>query len=156
MANMERIQPNARQALSYAQDEAEYLQNSAIDTEHVLVGLVREEHGIAGRVLRELGASREIVQTIVEQMSRSPMPRMSSAQPELSPGVKRMLELAVDEARRMSHHTIDTQHLLLGLLRLNRDKVLEVLRYLHIDPDIVRRRIYQEMERGEGNLPSQN
>jgi ATP-dependent Clp protease ATP-binding subunit ClpC len=67
-----------------------------------------------------------------------------------------MLELAVDEARRLNDSTIDTQHLLLGLLRLDQDKVFEVLRYLHIDPGIVRLRINQQIERGEGDLPSQN
>jgi ATP-dependent Clp protease ATP-binding subunit ClpC len=95
MANkMQRFSENARRVLSYAQDEADYLQRTHIGTEHILVGLVREEHGIAGRVLREMGVDKQQVQSLVEQLTGSITPRMTTT-PRTFPGVKRVLELAV-------------------------------------------------------------
>src|SRR5436305_11091035 len=90
----------ARKVLTLAQEEAERLQHNYIGTEHLLLGLIREEGGVAGRVLRELGLEQRRVEELVERMTRAST-RTSSAQPELSPGTKRVLELAVDEARRM-------------------------------------------------------
>ena len=77
-----------------------------------------QEGGVAGKVLRELGLEEARVQAMVERLSgvgsRTPFTKI-----ELSPSTKRVLELAVDEARRMGQHYISTEHLLLGLVRQN-------------------------------------
>jgi ATP-dependent Clp protease ATP-binding subunit ClpC len=152
MANlMKGFTENARRVLSYAQEEAEYLQSSAIGTEHVLVGLVREEDGLAGKVLRDLGASKEVIQKIVEQIARSPLPRMSTAPPDLSLHVKRMLERSVDESRRAKRPMIDTSAILLGLLSLGDAKANSVLMHLRINPATVRQRLQIELESGAGD-----
>jgi len=143
---MERFTQRARRVLSLAQEEAERLQHNYIGTEHLLLGLIREEGGVAGRVLRELGLEQRRVEELVERMTRATT-RTSTTQPELSPGTKRVLELAVDEARRMGHHYIGTEHLLLGLVRLTEGVAIDILKRLGISPEEVRRqtrRVLQE------------
>jgi ATP-dependent Clp protease ATP-binding subunit ClpC len=143
---MERFTQRARRVLSLAQEEAERLQHNYIGTEHLLLGLIREEGGVAGRVLRELGLEQRRVEELVERMTRATT-RTSSVQPELSPGTKRVLELAVDEARRMGHHYIGTEHLLLGLVRLTEGVAIDILKRLGVSPEEVRRqtrRVLQE------------
>ena len=128
MANkMERFTQRARRVLSLAQEEAERFQHNYIGTEHLLLGLIREEGGVAGRVLRELGLDQRRVEELVERMTRASA-RATTIAPELSPGTKRVLELAVDEARRMGHHYIGTEHLLLGLVRLPEGVAIDILR----------------------------
>jgi ATP-dependent Clp protease ATP-binding subunit ClpC len=141
MANkMERFSQHARQVLSYAQEEAEYFQQNYIGTEHLLVGLVREDKGLAGKTLRKMGVDRAQVQALVERMSRANT-RTTKAQPELSPGVKRILEFAVEHARRTGIDIIDTEHLLLGLVRLTEGVAIDILKRLNISPDEVRQRL---------------
>jgi ATP-dependent Clp protease ATP-binding subunit ClpC len=143
---MERFTQRARRVLSLAQEEAERLQHNYIGTEHLLLGLIREEGGVAGRVLRELGLEQRRVDELVERMTRA-TPRTTTVQPELSPGTKRVLELAVDEARRMGHHYIGTEHLLLGLVRLTEGVAIDILKRLGVSPEEVRRqtrRVLQE------------
>jgi ATP-dependent Clp protease ATP-binding subunit ClpC len=141
---MQRFTADARRVLSYAQGEANYLQSSFIGTEHMLVALVREEDGIAGRVLRAMGADKAQLQSLLEKLAGPNAPRMTSAPPELSPGVKRILELAVAEARQAESEFVDTEHLLLGLLRLPESTAATILQQMRISPNAVRQRIEQE------------
>ncbi len=143
---MERFTQRARRVLSLAQEEAERMQHSHIGTEHLLLGLLREEGGVAGRVLRELGLRQNQVEQLVEKMT-SANKRAGVTRMDLSPATKRVLELAVDEARRMGHHYIGTEHLLLGLVRHPEGVAIDVLKELHISPDEIRRqtrRVLQE------------
>ncbi len=143
---MERFTQRARRVLSLAQEEAERLQHNFIGTEHLLLGLMREEGGVAGRVLRDLGLEQRRVEELVERLTRAGS-RTSNTQLDLSPGTKKVLELAVDEARRMGHHYIGTEHLLLGLVRQTDGTAIEVLKRLGVSPEEVRRqtrRVLQE------------
>ncbi|MEP7289939.1 MAG: ATP-dependent Clp protease ATP-binding subunit [Chloroflexota bacterium] len=143
---MERFTQRARRVLSLAQEEAERLQHSYIGTEHLLLGLMREEGGVAGRVLRDLGLDQRRVEELVERMTRAGQ-RTQNARLDLSPGTKKVLELAVDEARRMGHHYIGTEHLLLGLVRQSEGIAIDVLKRLNVSPEEVRRqtrRVLQE------------
>ena len=141
-----RFTQRARRVLSLAQEEAERMKHSYIGTEHLLLGLMREEGGVAGRVLRELGLETRRVQEMVERLTganKTPAP----GKIDLSPGTKRVLELAVDEARRMNHHYISTEHLLLGLVRQNEGVAVDVLKKLGISAEQIRRqtrRVLQE------------
>jgi len=135
---MERFTQRARRVLSLAQEEAERLQHHQIGTEHLLLGLMREEGGVAGRVLRDLGLDLRRVEELVTRLSTSEN-KTASTQLDLSPGTKKVLELAVDEARRMGHHYIGTEHLLLGLVRQQEGIALDVLRRLGVSPEEVRR-----------------
>ncbi len=143
---MERFTQRARRVLSLAQEEAERLQHNYIGTEHLLLGLMREEGGVAGRVLRDLGLEQGRVEELVERLTRAST-RTTPIQLDLSPGTKKVLELAVDEARRMGHHYIGTEHLLLGLVRQSEGVALDVLKRLGVSPEEVRRqtrRVLQE------------
>ena len=137
--NWERFTQRARRVLSLAQEEAERLNHNYIGSEHVLIGLLREEGGVAGRVLRELGLDAVRVQAMVERSSGGPGTRTPFTKIELSPSTKRVLELAVEEARRMGQHYISTEHLLLGLARQNEGLAIDVLRKFGISAEQIRR-----------------
>ncbi len=145
MSSMERFTQRARRVLSLAHQEAERMRQNYIGTEHLLLGLIREDGGVAGRVLRELGLETERVQEIVERLTgtgTSPGGKL-----DLSPGTQQVLEYAVDEARRLGHHYIGTEHLLLGLVRYGEGVANDVLKKLGVTPEQIRRqtrRVLQE------------
>jgi ATP-dependent Clp protease ATP-binding subunit ClpC len=142
---MERFTQRARRVLTLAHQEAERMRHNYIGTEHLLLGLIKEEGGVAGRVLRELGLEDERIQEIIERLTGPGQYRGGKL--DLSPGTQQVLEYAVDEARRMGHHYIGTEHLLLGLVRLNEGLAIDVLRKLGVSPEQVRRqtrRVLQE------------
>ena len=106
----------ARKVLRLAQEEAQRLQHNYIGTEHLLLGLVREGEGVAGKVLTSLGVDLEKVRKAVEDI----IGRGDSivlGEIGLTPRAKKVIELAFDEARLLDHHYIGTEHLLLGLIR---------------------------------------
>ncbi|HPO58014.1 MAG TPA: ATP-dependent Clp protease ATP-binding subunit [Anaerolineaceae bacterium] len=134
---MERFTQRARRVLSLAHQEAERMRQETISTEHLLLGLIQEEGGVAGRVLRDLGLEPERVQEMVERLSGYGQYR--SGKIDLSPGVQQVLEYAIEEARRLGHHYIGTEHLLLGLVRSSEGRAMDVLRKLGITPEQIRR-----------------
>jgi ATP-dependent Clp protease ATP-binding subunit ClpC len=145
MAGMERFTQRARRVLSLASQEAERMRHNYIGTEHLLLGLIREEGGVAGRVLRELGLEADRVQEIVERLTGPGQYRGGKL--DLSPGTQQVLQFAVEEAHRMGHHYIGTEHLLLGLVRYGEGIALDVLRKLGVTPEQIRRqtrRVLQE------------
>lgn len=133
----DRFTKRARRVLTLAQEEAQRLNHNYIGTEHLLLGLVREENGVAVRVLRDLGVDpkqvRERVERTVGRGQRTMYGKLS-----LTPRTKRVIELAVDEARRLGHHYIGTEHLLLGLVRAGEGVAVDVLKSLGVGLDKVR------------------
>jgi len=116
-----------------------------IGTEHLLLGLIREEGGVAGRVLRELGLEVNRVEEIIERITGTG--QSQGGKLELSPGMQQVLELAVEEARKMGHHYIGTEHLLLGLVAYNEGIAIDVLSKMGITSEQIRRqtrRVLQE------------
>ncbi|WP_322805467.1 ATP-dependent Clp protease ATP-binding subunit [Thermanaerothrix sp.] len=157
---MERFTQRARRVLSLAHQEAERMHQSTINTEHLLLGLIQEEGGIASRVLRDLGLDPERVQEIVDRISGYGTYR--GGRIDLSPGVQQVLEYAIEEARNMGHYYIGTEHLLLGLVRSTEGKALDVLRKLGVTPEQIKRqtrRVLQEsgstLQGASGRAPSQ-
>ena len=138
MAGMERFTQRARRVLSLAHQEAERARQNLIGTEHLLVGLIEEEGGVAGRVLREMGLDVERVREMVMRLTVASEGRFVPDKIELSNETQQVLEDAIDEARRLGHHYIGTEHLLLGLVRADGTAV-EVLRRLGVTPEDVRR-----------------
>jgi ATP-dependent Clp protease ATP-binding subunit ClpC len=106
----------ARKVLQLAQEEAQRLHHNYIGTEHLLLGLVREGDGVAGNVLKSLGVDLEKVRKAVEDITGRG-DRIVLGEIGLTPRAKKVIQLAVDEAQRLNHHYIGTEHLLLGLLR---------------------------------------
>src|SRR4030065_592378 len=142
---MERFTQRARRVLSLAHQDAERMRHNYIGTEHLLLGVIREEGGVAGRLWRELGLESDRVQEIIERLAGTGGFRGGKL--DLSPGTQQVLEHAVDEARKMGHHYIGTEHILLGLVRYDEGVALDVLRKLGINADQIRRqtrRVLQE------------
>ncbi|MEJ5241825.1 MAG: ATP-dependent Clp protease ATP-binding subunit [Anaerolineales bacterium] len=146
MPAMERFTQRAKRVLSLAHQEAERARHASIGTEHLLLGLIEEEGGVAGRVLRELGLEpmrvREMVMRVVGEGRSSGGGRL-----ELAPETQQALEYAMDEARRMGHHYIGTEHILLGMVRAE-GKGMEVLRRLGITPEQIRRQTRRVLNEG--------
>ena len=153
MAGMERFTQRARRVLSLAHQEAERARQSLIGTEHLLVGLIEEEGGVAGRVLREMGLDVERVREMVMRLTVAGEGRFVPDKIELSTETQQVLEDAIDEARRLGHHYIGTEHLLLGLVRADGTAV-EVLRRLGATPEDVRRQTRRMLQESSSASPS--
>jgi ATP-dependent Clp protease ATP-binding subunit ClpC len=127
----------ARKVLSLAQEEAQRFQHNYIGTEHLLLGLVREGEGIAAKVFSNLGVELYKVREQVEfNIGRGD--RIVLGEIGLTPRAKKVIELAVDEARRLNHHYIGTEHLLLGLVREGEGIAAGVLEQMGVTLERVR------------------
>ena len=140
--NFDKLTGRARSVLALAQDEAQRLNHNYLGTEHLLLALIREGEGVAARVLRELGVELEQVRREVEQVVGV---GDQEVQGELclTPRTKKVLELAVDEAKRLDHAYVGTEHFLLGLLREGEGVAARVLHHLGVDLETVRTRVHQ-------------
>ncbi len=133
----ERFTERARKALLYAQEEAQRFNHNYIGTEHILIGLVREGEGTAAQVLAGMGVDLDRVRGAVEFIiGRGD--RLMLGEAGLTPRAKKVLEYAVDEARRLGHHYVGTEHLLLGLVREREGIAAGVLERLGINLERVR------------------
>ncbi len=127
----------ARRVLTLAQEEAQRFGHNYIGTEHLLLGLVREGDGVAAKVLSNLGVELNKVRSAVEFIiGRGD--RKSSGEIGLTPRAKKVIELAVDEARRLGHSYIGTEHVLLGLVREGEGIAAGVLESLGVNLERVR------------------
>jgi len=137
LSNMERFTQRARRVLSIAHQEAERMRHSYIGTEHLLLGLMLEEGGVAARVLRELGLEINRVQEIIERLTG--LGQSKTSRPELSTGMQKVLELALEQARTLDHHYIGVEHLLLGLVEYNEGVAIDALGKMGVTPEQIRR-----------------
>jgi ATP-dependent Clp protease ATP-binding subunit ClpC len=152
-SRFEKFSERARRVLSLAQEEAQRFNHNYIGTEHILLGLVRETDGVAARVLSSLGVELSKVRSAVEFIiGRGERP--SPGDIGLTPRAKKVIELAVDEARRLSHHYIGTEHLLIGIMREGEGVAAGVLESLGVSLDKVRaettRILNQSVSQGQG------
>jgi ATP-dependent Clp protease ATP-binding subunit ClpA len=135
MANkMERFTQRARRVLSLAQEEATRLKHNAIGTEHILIGLMRTDGGIAERVLKNVGLEIPQVKSTVEHLT-SDYTRTPGAQGDLTDEAKKVVELSIEAARKLGHPYVGTEHLLLGLIQCQEGLALEILKRLNVNPD---------------------
>ena len=152
MAGMERFTQRARRVLSLAHQEAERARNNYIGTEHLLLGLMDEEGGVAGRVLRELGMTSDRVREVINRVSSSSS-AFDANRVELASDTQQVLEHAVEEARRLGHHYIGTEHILLGLVRVE-GTAMEVLRRLGVTADQIRRQTRRVLNESASASPT--
>jgi len=136
-SRFEKFSERARKVLSLAQEEAQRFNHNYIGTEHILLGLVRETDGVAAKVLASLGVELNKVRSAVEFIIGRGE-RASSGEIGLTPRAKKVIELAVDEARRLNHHYIGTEHLMIGLLREGEGVAAGVLESLDVNLEKVR------------------
>lgn len=138
----EKFTERARKVLTLAQEEAQRFNHNYIGTEHLLLGLVREGDGVAARVLGNMGVQLPKVRSAVEFIiGRGDS--MIVGELGLTPRAKKVIELAVDEARRLNHHYIGTEHLLLGLVREGEGIAAGVLESLGVNLEKVRQQVMQ-------------
>ncbi|MDN5696987.1 MAG: NDP-hexose 4-ketoreductase, partial [Rubrobacter sp.] len=145
----ERFTERARKVVVLAQEEARHFNHNYIGTEHLLLGLLREDEGVAARALTSLGVSldevREQVESIVGYGEEG-----SGGQAPFTPRSKKVLELALREALQLGHNYIGTEHILLGLVRESEGVAARVLSNLDVDPDKVRREVVRMLGGGRG------
>jgi ATP-dependent Clp protease ATP-binding subunit ClpA len=142
----------ARKVLSLAQEEAQRFQHNYIGTEHILLGLIREGEGVGAKVLRNLGVdlqrAHDSVEFIIGRGDRIVLGEIG-----LTPRAKKVIEYAVDEARRLNHHYIGTEHLLLGLLREGEGIAAGVLQSLGVNLEQARRQTLAALDdSGQGGV----
>jgi ATP-dependent Clp protease ATP-binding subunit ClpC len=143
----------ARRVLTLAQEEAHRFNHNYIGTEHILLGLVREGDGVAAKVLANLGVElnkvRSAVEFIIGRGDRTVLGEIG-----LTPRAKKVIELAVDEARRLNHSYIGTEHLLLGLVREGEGIAAGVLESLGVNLERVRAETTRILDQSKSQQPA--
>jgi excisionase family DNA binding protein len=147
----DRFTKRARRVLTLASEEAQHFQHSYIGTEHLLLGLLREGEGVAADVLNNLGIETDQVRHAIEAIIEGGG-RIVHGEVGLTRGAKMVIELAVDEARRLNHRFIGTEHLLLGLVREGDGIAAGVLKSLGLQLEQVRTetlRVLRKQQQGQ-------
>ena len=153
MDRFDKFTDRARKVLTLAQDEAQRFNHNYIGTEHLLLGLVREGEGVAARVLENMNVELAKVRTAVEFIiGRGDRPVVGEV--GLTPRAKRVIELAIDEARRLGHNYIGTEHLLLGLVREGEGIAAGVLESLGVNLDKVRHEVIRVLSQSSSSGPT--
>jgi ATP-dependent Clp protease ATP-binding subunit ClpC len=152
----ERFTDRARSVLVLAQSEARRLDHHAIGTEHILLGLIHEDGGVAAKVLKSLSVSLGAVREKVDEVREKAEETIGAAgtpptgSPPFTPRAKKVLELSLREALQLGHSYIGTEHMLLGLVREGEGVGAQVLQSLGADLDTVRHKVIQLLSGYEG------
>jgi len=136
-----RFTERARKVILLAKEEAKRFNHDYMGTEHILLGLIREGEGVAAAVLQNLGLSPEAIRMEVEKLVQPGPTTLVSGDIPFTPKAKKVIELAMDEARNLGHNYIGTEHLLLGLIREGEGVAAQVLQNLGLDLDKVRNEV---------------
>jgi hypothetical protein len=136
----ERYTERGRQVIVLAQDESRLLRHNFIGTEHLLLGLLREEEGLAARVLGALDITAELVRAQVTRIVGQGN-EVATGQIPFTPRAKKVLELSLREALSLGHNYVGTEHILLGLVRENEGVAARILIHFDADADKVRNEI---------------
>lgn len=147
----QRFTERARRIIFYGQEEALRFGDNYLSTEHLLLGLVRENDTVAARILERMGVSLEIIRARVEKQIKKGK-GCTGQDVQLTPRAKRVIDLAYDEARQMNSNYIGTEHLLLGLVRESEGPAARILAKLGVDLEKTRLQWSQmhELVQGEG------
>ena len=143
----QRFTERARKVVFYAQEEAGRLGENYVSTEHLLLGLVRENDSVAARILDRIGVSLGRIRSEIERQVARGDGRLGQDM-QLTPRAKRVIDLAYDEARQLNNNYIGTEHLLLGLIREGEGLAGRVLSKLGVDLDRTRREVMHLQESG--------
>jgi ATP-dependent Clp protease ATP-binding subunit ClpC len=145
----ERFTERARQVIIFGQDEARSLEHGHVGTEHLLLGLIREEDGLAARVLHssgiEIDAARDVVMEITGALGKPD----SGATLPFTPRAKEALEGALHQALEMGHNYIGTEHILIALLLDDQGAAGQVIRAFDLDPDLVTEELLLLLRNGD-------
>ena len=145
----ERFTDRARRVVVLAQEEARILNHNYIGTEHILLGLLREDEGVAAEALKALDISLETVRQQVEEIIGQGQQAPSGHIP-FTPRAKKVLELSLREALQLGHNYIGTEHILLGLIHEGHGVAAQVLVRLGADLNRVRQQVVELVNAQEG------
>ena len=143
----ERFTSRARQVVVLAQEEARSLKHNYIGTEHLLLGLVREDEGVAARVLAKLEVGLDDIRADVARIVGEGGEAQAGQIP-FTPRAKKVLELALREAMSLGHNYIGTEHILLGLARENQGVATRILLEFDVDADRIRSCVIEKLSGG--------
>ncbi|MBM7601719.1 ATP-dependent Clp protease ATP-binding subunit ClpC [Virgibacillus halotolerans] len=149
-----RFTERAQKVLALSQEEAVRLGHSNIGTEHILLGLVREGDGIAAKALESLGLEVPKIQEEVEKLIGAGKQPMQSI--HYTPRAKKVVELSQDEARKLGHSYVGTEHILLGLIREGEGVAARVLNNLGVSLNKARQQVLQLLGSNESQAGRQN
>ncbi len=145
---MQNFTPRAQQVIQLARKEAERFNHHYVGTEHLLLGLLALDEGVAVNVLERLGIDLDALRLEVEKsVGQGPETKMMGALP-LTPRVKKVLALAKNEARALNHNYVGTEHILLGLLREEEGVAARVLRNMDLNLEHARVEVLKELDPG--------
>lgn len=147
-----RLTERAQRVLAHAQEEAMRLNHSNIGTEHLLLGLMKEPEGIAAKVLDAFGITEEKVTKEVENLIGQGQEQVGAI--HYTPRAKKVIELSMDEARKLNHTFVGTEHLLLGLIRENEGVAARV--FANLDLNITKARAQVVKSLGSPEQGSKN
>src|ERR1700722_7122967 len=145
----QRFTERARRVVFFAQEEAGRLGENYVSTEHLLLGLVRENDSVAARILDRMGVSLGRIRSEIERQVTKGEGKLGQDM-QLTPRAKRVIDLAYDEARQLSNNYIGTEHLLLGLIREGGGLAGRVLAKLAVDLDKTRKEIIALQDNDSG------
>ena len=145
MGSFERLTKRAKKVLDYAQEEALALKHPYLGTEHLLLGLLHDREGIAGKVLDNVGITLNQARQAIESVVGRGIDGGRRTKLELTASAKKIIEYALDESRHLGHHYIGTEHLLLGLIRKDEGVASGVLELLGVSSEQVREAVLSEL-----------
>jgi ATP-dependent Clp protease ATP-binding subunit ClpC len=138
----------SRKVVALANEEARRLHHEYVGTEHILLGLVKEGGGVAAHVLSSLDVDLQKIQSCIERtFPQGEVVLLTDGR--RTPGAKKVIENSLEEARKLDHHYVGTEHLLLGLVRETDGVAAQILASLGVELEVVRREVLQLLGRDE-------
>jgi ATP-dependent Clp protease ATP-binding subunit ClpC len=148
MGLLDKFTKRAKAVLSLAQEEARNFNHPYVGTEHILLGLIRDQDGVPGKLLDELGVKLQQARSAVEFIVGHGEGAQRTEEAELTARAKKVIEYAVDEARKLNHHYIGTEHLLLGLVRNGEGVATGVLEIMGVSLEQIRTQVNRYLRQG--------
>ena len=149
----ERFTERAKQALNLAHEAAADLGHSYVGSEHILLGIIQEGGGVAAQVLRDAGLDRELVSDLIEKHVGHGQRDVTTVQ-GLTPCAKRIIELAINDAVRLNHNYVGTEHLLMGILREYDSVASKMISSTGLDPNKIYTDIMNLFTSGDYRRPA--
>ncbi|MFT8314829.1 MAG: ATP-dependent Clp protease ATP-binding subunit [Clostridium sp.] len=146
-----RFNERTEKVLFYAKEEAQMFQHGYIGTEHILLGILKEENGISKKILNNLGITIDAVRNLIAEYEGKGDIDLYRNEVPLTPRTKRLLEISALEATNLNHNYISPEHILLALIREGEGVAFTILGNLNADFDRLRKEILEKLAAGEGN-----
>ena len=137
----ERFTDRARKVMSLANQKAQRFNHEYIDTEHILLGLIKEDSGVGATVLKKLDVDIKKLRFEIEKHVKSGPDIVTIGKLPPTPRAKKVIEYAIEEARALNHNYIGTEHILLGILRENEGTAAQVLMHIGLNLEDVRQEV---------------